>query len=59
MLASLMVATHPARRALAPLADGATERWEVVAAETRSRPAKRHEGEHIVVADAVLNARRR
>jgi SAM-dependent methyltransferase len=35
------------------------ERWEVVAAETRSRPAKRHEGEHIVVADAVLNARRR
>lgn len=35
------------------------EQWRIVAAETRSRPAKRHEGEDIVVGDAVLHARRR
>jgi thioredoxin reductase/SAM-dependent methyltransferase len=35
------------------------ERWEIAAAESRRRPAKRHEGEDIVVADAVLVARRR
>ncbi len=32
---------------------------EMVAAEVRPRPAKKHEGQDIVVNDAVLNARRR
>lgn len=33
--------------------------WEVLTAETRHRPAKPHEGDHITVGDAVLVARRR
>jgi thioredoxin reductase/SAM-dependent methyltransferase len=42
---------------LAALLDPAE--WEVVAAGVRPREARKHEGEDIVVHDAVLNARRR